>query len=277
MARARNIKPAFFTNEDLVDLPFQDRLLFIGLWTIADREGRLEDRPKRIKMEIFPADDVDVEASLERLQASGMIARYQVGDGRYIEVVNFTKHQRPHTKESPSDIPARAEQSPREVPEPTKDGASTDLGSGEHALIPDTGYLNADTGYPQPEPVREIAAAKPPDVVLDRFEQFWIGYPKRMGRDEALHAWRRIDWQKVTFEQIVEALGQHCRSLQWQKDGGQYIPRAAKWINERRWNEVLPEHAALPKSPPNIAGIDHSATTIDEDLAALFAAEGLTQ
>ncbi len=126
----------------------------------------------------------------------------------------------------------------------------------------------------QPEPV---AAAKPPDVVLDRFEQFWIAYPKRMGRDEALHAWRRIDWQKVTFEQIVEALGQHCRSLQWQKDGGQYIPRAAKWINERRWNEVLSEHAVLPKSPPNIAGIDHSATTIDEDLAALFAAEGLTQ
>ena len=66
MARARNIKPSFFTNEDLVELPFEDRLLFIGLWTLADREGRLEDRPKRIKMAVFPADNVDVDASLAR-------------------------------------------------------------------------------------------------------------------------------------------------------------------------------------------------------------------
>ena len=64
MARARNIKPSFFTNEDLVELSFETRLLFIGLWTLADRAGRLEDRPKRIKMAVFPADSVDVERSL---------------------------------------------------------------------------------------------------------------------------------------------------------------------------------------------------------------------
>ena len=31
MARARNIKPGFFTNDELVELPFATRLLFIGL------------------------------------------------------------------------------------------------------------------------------------------------------------------------------------------------------------------------------------------------------
>ena len=49
MARARNIKPGFFKNEFLAEMPCEVRLLFIGLWTLADREGRLEDRPKRIK------------------------------------------------------------------------------------------------------------------------------------------------------------------------------------------------------------------------------------
>ena len=44
MARARNIKPGFFKNELLVGLPYEYRLLFIGLWTIADRDGRFEDR-----------------------------------------------------------------------------------------------------------------------------------------------------------------------------------------------------------------------------------------
>lgn len=47
MARARNIKPGFFINEDLVELPFSTRLLFAGLWIIADREGRLGERDRR--------------------------------------------------------------------------------------------------------------------------------------------------------------------------------------------------------------------------------------
>src|SRR5262245_4448792 len=61
MARARLLKPGFFTNEDLVELPPAARLLFAGLWTLADREGRLEDRPKRIKLAVLPYDDVDVD------------------------------------------------------------------------------------------------------------------------------------------------------------------------------------------------------------------------
>ena len=52
MARARNLKPSFFTNDKLAELHPLGRLLFAGLWTIADREGRLEDRPKRIKTDV---------------------------------------------------------------------------------------------------------------------------------------------------------------------------------------------------------------------------------
>jgi hypothetical protein len=106
MARSRNIKPGFFRNEDLVELPYESRLLFIGLWTIADREGRLEDRPKRIKMELFPADSLDVDVCLNQLQAGGFILRYAVESDRYVQVLAFSKHQNPHQKEQPSTIPA---------------------------------------------------------------------------------------------------------------------------------------------------------------------------
>lgn len=105
MARARNIKPGFFRNAELVELPFETRLLFIGLWTLADREGRLEDRPKQIKMEIFPADQCDVGSMLDQLCASGFISRYEVDGDRFIEVLNFIKHQDPHYKEKASEIP----------------------------------------------------------------------------------------------------------------------------------------------------------------------------
>lgn len=106
MARARNIKPGFFRNADLVELPVETRLLFIGLWTLADREGRLEDRPKQIKMEVFPCDDINVEAGLAMLQQSGFLVRYEINGKKYAQVVNFTKHQMPHHKEVVSEIPA---------------------------------------------------------------------------------------------------------------------------------------------------------------------------
>lgn len=105
MARSRNIKPSFFTNEQLAELPFDARLLFIGLWTLADREGRLEDRPKRVKMSLFPADNVDPDKLLNMLAQEGFIVRYEKEGSKYIQVVNFRKHQNPHVNERPSTIP----------------------------------------------------------------------------------------------------------------------------------------------------------------------------
>lgn len=162
MARARNIKPGFFKNEDLAELAFEYRLLFIGLWTLADRDGLMEDRPKRIKMEVFPADDVNVDKGLDTLAAAGMIRRYTANGGRYIEVCNFLKHQHPHHKEPPSTLP-KPEASPRLIPpsktdepgvlpssippEPEADPQLTLVppqSDPSDSLIPDSGF--SDTG-----------------------------------------------------------------------------------------------------------------------------------
>lgn len=108
MARTRSIKPSFFDNELLGGLSPLTRLLFIGLWGQADRAGRLEDRPLRLKKNILGYDDVtvaDVDDMLESLNKNGFIIRYQVEDRRYIQVTKFEKHQNPHIKEKPSEIP----------------------------------------------------------------------------------------------------------------------------------------------------------------------------
>lgn len=106
MARARNIKPAFFKNEVLAEMSAETRLLFIGLWTLSDREGRLEDRPKRIRAELFPLEMIDVEPMLSRLCDDGFLVRYEVDSTKYIQIENFVKHQDPHYKEKASEIPA---------------------------------------------------------------------------------------------------------------------------------------------------------------------------
>jgi len=105
MARARNIKPGFFQNENLVEHPFEVRLLFIGLWTLADKKGRLEDRPKKIKIGVFPADDENVEKGLALLCTDKFIDRYEVNGVKYIQITNWEKHQAPHHTEKDSVIP----------------------------------------------------------------------------------------------------------------------------------------------------------------------------
>lgn len=105
-------------NEVLAELPFETRLLFIGLWTLADREGRFEDRPKRIRAQLFPLDfDLDVDSMIASLCNSGFLIRYQVDGARYCQILNFTKHQTPHHKEVASEIPP-----PNGMPAITKHG-----------------------------------------------------------------------------------------------------------------------------------------------------------
>jgi hypothetical protein len=104
MARARNIKPGFYKNEDLAECSVWARYIFPGLWMLADREGRLEDRPKRIKGELLPFDSEDLEPLLRELSDKGFIVRYQIEGASYIQISKFKEHQSPHYSEKQSVI-----------------------------------------------------------------------------------------------------------------------------------------------------------------------------
>lgn len=104
--RSRNIKPGFFRNELLAECDPMARLLFAGLWMAADKEGRMEDRPKRLKAEIFPYDeDINIDELINQLAERNFILRYEVDNNKYIQVLAFVKHQKPHLREAPSECP----------------------------------------------------------------------------------------------------------------------------------------------------------------------------
>jgi len=108
-----------FTDEDVGDLSFEARWLFAGLFTQADREGRLEDRPRKLKVELMAYDSVNVEHLLRELAEARFITRYEAEGKRYIHIRTFWKHQHFHIKEPPSTLP--------EPPAPCENGASTVL------------------------------------------------------------------------------------------------------------------------------------------------------
>ena len=149
MARSRNIKPGFFLNEDLVELPYEYRLLFIGLWCMADREGRLENRPKKIKMQIFPADTLDMPEAILGLSRAKLITLYTIDNIDYIYIDNFLKHQHPHHKETKSVIPP-----PFSEASPVKVGADP---SDSLLLIPDS----PGSDSPNSDSLKPIAESLP--------------------------------------------------------------------------------------------------------------------
>lgn len=250
MARARNIKPGFFKNEDLAECSAWARLCFAGLWTLADREGRLEDRPKRIKGELFAFDTVDVEPLLVELVQHGFIVRYTVDSQRCIQIAAFSKHQNPHHKEPPSIIPSlespgfvpdAIDAKPEALPQCNSDvltlkpGTSPGLfadGCSKHGvetvLNPDPGFLIPDSLYP-----------KAPAGV-DLFDEFWKAYPNKVGKDAARKAFAKRSPGKKLLADMLQALGMQKQTEKWMKQGGQFIPNPATWLNEGRWQDGEP-------------------------------------
>jgi hypothetical protein len=131
MPRIRTIKPEFFKDEDLIETcNFQTRLFFAGLWLYADRAGRLEYRPKYLKAELFPYESADIEKMVRKLANPDVenkpekkfLIVYQVGSKKFLEIVEFLKHQKPHHTERVSLIPEYNELEHLTVISPLKDG-----------------------------------------------------------------------------------------------------------------------------------------------------------
>jgi len=155
MARARNIKPGFFTNDVLSEVHPLGRILFAGLWTLADREGRLEDRPKKIKAEVLPFDNCDANKLLGDLDNRCFIKRYVFDAIGYIQITNWKKHQNPHIKEAESTIPAPCKNSANPVSDIEQAPEMPKQASGKPepveeiqeraGLIPDSGFRIPDS------------------------------------------------------------------------------------------------------------------------------------
>lgn len=263
MARARNIKPAFFTNDLVAEMTPWSRLLFIGLWTLADREGRIHYRPKKIKMELFPGDTIDVEPLILELVSHGFVSTY-ISDGiDVLEVVNFVKHQNPHPKEKASELPARKPETAgnheQVESEPDENGTSREItghdlennkpsGLNPSSLIPDSPLLNPSFLSPaEDQDDQDNPDDIPANNVLSRrqqvlFDRWYEVYPKKRGRLSAEKAWEHVrprptdDLVDVMVAKVQEWTG----SDEWDRNGGQFVPNPSTWINQGRWTDGAP-------------------------------------
>lgn len=201
MARIRSLKPDFFKDEDIAELPYEARLFYAGLWCYADKEGRLRDRPERLKVEIFPYDkDLDVERLLIKLSQPKkfgrlpFILRYEVEGDRLIQILSWKDHQSPHHTEHPSSLPPPPADA-LTVKQPLNNGYTpgrigsdigSDIGSG------------SDTSK---DPVLALAGS-PTGVSPEDFIALWNNYADKKGlsRIKSLTGSRRQKLRKRLSE-----------------------------------------------------------------------------
>jgi hypothetical protein len=240
--RARNIKPGFFTNEVLGTLDPIISLLFAGLWCLADKDGRLEDRPLRIKAELFPyREGLDVNGYLTVLERNAFITRYTVDGSGYIQIENFAKHQSPHHTEKPRGYPAKDQQEcasqSKPVLTPLSNGGKK-VSERSDSLIPDS--LIPDSSRAPAEP--DNTATKPSKVTLANLVD-------RYGVDSQVAAdWlavRKGKGAKTLTETAMAAIEREARKASVS------VAEAIRIAAERGWQGFSADW--LTKAPGNVA------------------------
>lgn len=86
--------------------------------------------------------------------------------------------------------------------------------------------------------------------VMERFARFWDDYPRKVGKGAAEKAWKKLNPSETLTEDILSAIAAQKKSRQWLRDGGQYIPNPATWLNQHRWEDDLQgrAEASQPKA-----------------------------
>ena len=244
MPRIRTIKPEFFKDEDLVEsCNHQTRMFYVGLWLYADREGRLEYRPKYLKAEIFPYETADVPKMVDKLANPNIedkpekvfLRLYQVENKKYIQIIEFLKHQNIHHTEKPSKFPEYNELDDLTVKQPLDNGESLDINS-----------RKGKEGKGRECPEKE-------NMPKETFEDKWKKFPSEMkiGKKDAESIYNRRVKNNVDEEYFDMCFANYYEKVKHDQNNG-FSTR--KWQNGKTFMnsyEDYEEKVVAPKMTAN--------------------------
>ena len=266
MARGRFLEKDISLNEKVDKLSDDTaRLLYTWLIPHLDYEGKMYADPIVFRSIVVPRRNISlkkIEKYLKEFEKCGLIFRYFVENNCYLICKNFEKHQPGLRKdrESESQIP------PVPADFKAKTASSTpDLIRNNSGVTPaqvkvkvkdkvkdkDKTHTLSDKSDREGESshVEDKAPRKrKPTLQEQRFNLFWEEYPKKIGKQAALKRWLKLKPDPQLFDKIIQAVKEQRGSHQWTKDPkGEFIPGPARWLNEGRWDDVLP--TASPGRP----------------------------
>lgn len=98
----------------------------------------------------------------------------------------------------------------------------------------------------------------------EHFESFWKAYPKKKDKQNALKAFKKINPDETLLSTMLEAIKQQSNTSQWQRDGGQYIPYPASWLNGKRWEDEQDKPIKSSSSKPDYYDASRYENVVEE-------------
>lgn len=195
------------------------QVLFPLIVANTDDFGRMAGDAFTIKNVVLPSSrraEQDFEQALAVMQQVGLLVRYIVDGAIYLQINKFDEHQPGLTKRTKSKFPEIPELhgSPVNLPLNLTESKGRELNGREQNL----------------EPAR---------CAESLFDRFWLAYPKKKAKDDALKAWQKRRPDEALLSVMLRALERQQQSPDWQKDGGRYVPYPATWLNAGRWTDEL--------------------------------------
>ncbi len=200
-----------------------------------------------------------IRAALEELEAAGYIIRRQLhkDDGTF-GGNEYVVYERPPTvvgKPGNGDTPEMRTVvgKPDNGETPLPGNPSTGNPSTENPAQLSTDRLSTEYNNPPIVPPQGDGSGgqkakkdkDAPDWKPDRFAAFWKAYPRKKSKQRAISAWDKLRPSDELLVVMAKALKRQMRTTQWQKSKGDYIPYAAKWLNQRLWTDEV----ELPPDP----------------------------
>lgn len=163
--RNRLVKANFWTDTELAKkLPATGRMMYQGLWQLAEDSGCIEADPVAFKMILFPLDDISlgkIEQWTNILLELDKLIPYQYQKKEYYYIKNFHKHQSLRSPGKPElPLPEWIEYMPN--PKPYQSGGyiiNYEIMPGEYEGILTVGNVNE--GIEQPNNNRKDTVKKP--------------------------------------------------------------------------------------------------------------------
>ena len=194
-------------------------LLFTWMVPHADDYGVLDGDEGTIKALVVPRRKQtakQVGQALAELQQIGLIWIYFYKNKPYIQFTNFEEHQEGLHKRTSPKLPLYMD-------------CCHD--SGNFREIPGNSPLT-ELNLTEPNRREQNCAS-----AYDYFSDFWREYPRQIAKIPAQKAFAKIKVDDALMEKIMDSLYRAIESEQWKKDGGQFIPYPATWLNQRRWED----------------------------------------
>jgi hypothetical protein len=241
MARIRTIKPEFWVDDQIVELDYPTRLLFIGLWNFVDDDGYVEFKAKRIKMQVFPADSIDVSGMLTKLIQMGRLGQFHSDQGDLLRIVNWERHQK---ISHPTPTRFTGIQPVSSVSPPER--------SGVVEKVPDHSGLKGKERKGKEEPM-STDGGRDSDVgqqspYSDDFLSWWRTYPRKESKGDAWKAWEQLRKSK----QLPDVTDLNAATLTYarRKAGEpQFIKLPGGWLRDRKWEDETTAATAGVKAP----------------------------